>query len=287
MSWVAIPEALGDDPRLDDLGDAALAAIVRMYCYASKHETDGVITPTRAAKLASPEAIEGLRKVGIIVVGDHGVRIVDFLRHNLCHEQREHNREKAAERVRRFRNASCNAVTPPVTNAVRNAVCNATDRTGPDRTEQRPERTGNQDHNRDPDPPSAGASASPPARARTKREIHPLRQEYLKDFHDAHKAATGGRVYEWTGRERAALDRYCSEIKPDVWKAACAAYSSRSVEWLFRNGQAPDLGSFYRNLNAFAAAAPTAPSGPVPGGMLDTAQRALANLKRMQSHGVA
>ncbi len=109
-------------------------------------------------------------------------------------------------------------------------------------------------------PTGAGAAApprsDPPTKPpRPKRAAHPNRQTYLADFHEAHKAASGGGTYSWSGRELVALDGCCADYPPDRWKAACASLAARRPEWLFRNGETPDLGAFRRNFNAFAAAA--------------------------------
>lgn len=285
MSWVAIPDSFGDDPRLIELGHEAFARLIRLWCYCGRHENDGIINKAVLLELIVEPIVERLVQRGFITIEGETARVVGFLDDNMSHQARQAQRDAArAAGILSGKSRREKTILERTNRSTDRSTSGRTPGPGPEPIlRQEPER--GESHN--PDPPSAGASASPPARTRTKREIHPLRQQYLEDFHEAHKAATGGRVYQWTGRDRAALDRYCAEIKPDVWKAACAAYSSRSVEWLFRNGQAPDLGSFYRNLNAFAASATPIANGPIPGGMLDTAQRALANLKRMQSHGVA
>ena len=231
MSWVAIPERLGDDPRLDDAGDGGLAALVRLYCYVSSHETDGLISRARAERIVSREMLSTLQRVGFLECDANSIRIVDFLVHNLSHERREHHRAESRKRVERFRksrgNASCNAVT----NAVSNVVSNATDR---DRTvqEQIPE-SGKTPPSADPSP-SAQEVQKPKPERKLATGDHP---ELIRLWEQLFEEATGSKPtinYSADGNNLKARLKTHTRAVIEARMRRC--FAERIPDWKWRDG---------------------------------------------------
>lgn len=278
MSWVAIPDSFGDEPRLIELGHEAFARLIRLWCYCGRHENDGIISTHVLNDIVPERIVERLVQRGFVSIEGESAKVVGFIDHNMSHAAREAQRNLA-------RAAGILSGKARREKSILERTSGSTERSTERSTSGRtpgpgPEQILRQEQ--DPDSPKGAAS---PARSKPKpkREPHPDRQKFLTEFHEAHKEASCGRVYQWTGRERGMLDRYCEEIRFDVWQTACAAYARRLPEWLFRNGQVPDLGAFYRNLNAFTIAAPSSSGAPQPGGILDTARRALERIKEMDN----
>lgn len=227
---MSAPLGLADHPDIIDLGSDFIVACYRAFDYCAAQRSDGRM-PRGIASRIFGALLADAKRIGLLVDGDNCLLLQQFLDTNLRAEQR--------------RDSSTDS----------SAVGSTDSPTGCKEKEKE-----NQKETKTMPPAGAGAAApprsTPPTKPpRQKRAAHPNRQAYLADFHEAHKAASGGGTYSWSGRELVALDGCCADYPPDRWKAACASLAARRPEWLFRNGETPDLGAFRRNFNAFAAAA--------------------------------
>lgn len=135
MPFLLIDETFPENPKIDELSDAAFRLHVTALCYAARNLTDGHITKsalkrcTKGARTSARRAHE-LTQSGCWEVhpdGDeHGWIIHDYLDWNRSRENILEQRKANAERQRRWREKHTAQPNPdPPSNAVSNAVSNA------------------------------------------------------------------------------------------------------------------------------------------------------------------
>lgn len=138
MSWVAIPDNLSDDPRALAMPVGARWALIRAFCYASRHETDGLI-----ATAAEEDVIGGhaaaLVAAGFATRNERGIWLVDFAECNLSHEQREARREGWRKRRAAWREKKGHGVTHDERHDERHAATGTGTGTGTEQNREREE----------------------------------------------------------------------------------------------------------------------------------------------------
>ena len=123
MTWVKLDDAFGDHPKILGLSDSAFRLHVLSLCYCARYLTDGNVP---SAFLRGHGAdVDELWHAGLWFQGDDGFEIHDYLAYNPSREDVRHERERVAERQRRFRgrtNAESNGSSNGKGNGVTNTV---------------------------------------------------------------------------------------------------------------------------------------------------------------------
>lgn len=112
MSWVRIDDAFDDNPKVEELSDAAFRLYVTTLCWCSRHSTDGHVTLTVAKKRGTLKAIRELLDANLWLEIPGGYEVNDYLAYNPSKAEVAARREAIGKRVRKHRgNGNCNAVT--------------------------------------------------------------------------------------------------------------------------------------------------------------------------------
>jgi hypothetical protein len=200
MSWVKLDDRFPENPKIDDLTDSAFRLHVTMLCRCARNETDGKIGDRAAKLLGTQKAIHELTEAGLWLPTVDGYEIKDYLKYNPSRAQLEAKRESTRERLKRYRDPECNAVTWDEDNDVTTGVRNAVTTPSPLPLSDLPPVSSHSQA--DPDQPEslshAGGGASKPTR---KKPMRPMPEGFaFADKHAAHAAKKG--YPDWWARNR-------------------------------------------------------------------------------------
>lgn len=110
MSWVRVDDKAWSHPKISNLSANGVRLWIFSLCWCNEHETDGVIPSTTLRLLkGTKRSAEELVSAGLWEATEKGWEIHDFLQFQPSRAQKNEQRAKTADRVKRFRNA----VTPP------------------------------------------------------------------------------------------------------------------------------------------------------------------------------
>lgn len=76
---IRITNTMPEHPKAEVLSDAAFRALIELWCWCSRQETDGQVIPARMAKVR-PKAKAELIAAGWVIPGDP-YRMHDYLKH--------------------------------------------------------------------------------------------------------------------------------------------------------------------------------------------------------------
>jgi hypothetical protein len=173
MTWVRIDDAFADNPKVEELSDAAFRLYVTILCWCSRHNTDGRVTGTVARKRGTDKTLAELVDAGLWLRNGSDYEVHDYLAYNPSKAEVSARREAVRVRVQKHRgNDNRNAVTAPsqhgsgnaVTDAVHNdvtaPVTNTDETTAIVRARDLPARPGPEER-RDLSPPSQNSADRP------------------------------------------------------------------------------------------------------------------------------
>lgn len=103
MTWTKISDEFYDDPDVEDAGNAAIGAFVRMLAYCNRQLTDGHVSAKRAKHIATKRELARLEEVGFIEPNGDGWNIPKFLDYNPSREKVLAERERSRERMAKLR----------------------------------------------------------------------------------------------------------------------------------------------------------------------------------------
>ncbi len=218
MTWVAIPDTFADDPRLTKLGFKAFKALVAMWSFSNRHETDGLVPTEHFAALYGQDTLDGLMRERFVAIDCLGVHLDGFLSCNFSHETREAQRVAGREagrlsgkarreksilnRTNRSANGSTIRRTPvpvpvPDTNTETGTGMNPISASAP--SAPMPESASREPKTRKPRPP---------------KPVHPRRAEVMVALDGIHEKATGFKINWSDGKNRAHADFFAASPYP-------------------------------------------------------------------------
>lgn len=103
MTWVKLEDGMPEHPKIVELNVHAKWALVELWCYAARHQTDGRVGDQAAKRIAKPKVISDLVGAGLIHRNGTGWVIHDWLDHNMSAADYAHRKEAEAERLRVYR----------------------------------------------------------------------------------------------------------------------------------------------------------------------------------------
>jgi len=121
MTWLTVDDNFADHPKVEALSDKAFRLHVSGLCYCAKHQTDGKVVASRAARLVgyTSKALTELLGAGVWHTSPDGFEIHDFLDWNPSKADVTKRRNASKERQRKHRESRVTeSVTEPVTNGV-------------------------------------------------------------------------------------------------------------------------------------------------------------------------
>lgn len=246
--WVAFPVDYPDDPRVIGTGRGGLLFLVRAFCYAGHHETDGFIPERMARQFGGSSVIKKLVKQQLLSSVDGGFYLKDFLAVNPTHERREALREDARKRMRQNRFEGSSREHP---DEVRTDV--PAKLRGPQGQGQIQEEINE---------PSADATGSTSSKKKA-RKTHENRGSVMDLFTRYFAEATGQKPSWRLKKNRGLADTLAGMGTLEEIEARLRrCYSDRKPDFLWNDGSVPDIGSFVANFDKFveqtASAAQTA-----------------------------
>lgn len=97
-TYVRIHDGMPDHPKVDGLSDAAFRLLVTLWCWCSRHLTDGAIPPAVWRKRADAAVRDELVEVGLVDVTEDGsVQMHDYTQHQRTAEEVQAIREARSE----------------------------------------------------------------------------------------------------------------------------------------------------------------------------------------------
>lgn len=102
MAWVKLDDNFPTNRKVVELGADAFRLYVEALCYCGSNLTDGHLTPSALRRLWEPDRATELVAAGLWLQVEDGYEVKDYLKYNPSREQVETEREKAAERKRRW-----------------------------------------------------------------------------------------------------------------------------------------------------------------------------------------
>ena len=106
MPWFRMDDKFHSHPKVIAAGNEAVGLFTRCGTYAAEHLTDGFIPEHVVLLYGSPALAETLVRSKLWRRARGGWRMPDYLDYNPSREQVLREREKTAERQRRYRNAT-------------------------------------------------------------------------------------------------------------------------------------------------------------------------------------
>lgn len=103
MSWLNVDDGMGDHPKADMAGNAALGLWLRLACYSARVQTDGVVSKLKAEQYGTQAEIRALLKSGLLERDKGGYRLHDYLDWNKSKAVIDAEREAARVRMDRLR----------------------------------------------------------------------------------------------------------------------------------------------------------------------------------------
>lgn len=81
-TFIQVHDGLPDHPKIEPLSDAAFRLLVELWCYCSRHLTDGEVSKAAWTKRGTPRARKELLDAGLaITTTEGGVLMHDYLQH--------------------------------------------------------------------------------------------------------------------------------------------------------------------------------------------------------------
>lgn len=110
-TYITVHDGMPDHPKVDGLSDPAFRLLVEMWCWCSRHLTDGVVPAVTWGKRGSVKARRELVDAGLADPDPDGtVRMHDYLEHQRSAEEVRELSEKRAEAGRKGGNSKARGV---------------------------------------------------------------------------------------------------------------------------------------------------------------------------------
>lgn len=93
-TYIKLHDGMPDHPKVDGLSDAAFRLLITMWCWCSRHLTDGYVPASTWTKRGTARARMELLDIGLAVPTDGGVRMHDYLQHQRSAAEVAELREK-------------------------------------------------------------------------------------------------------------------------------------------------------------------------------------------------
>lgn len=93
---IRVVNTMPEHPKVIGLSDAAFRALVELWCYCGRYETDGEVPTAYVTRTYKPRAIAELESAGLLLRGDV-VTMHDYLAHNRSSDEIESFRQSQAE----------------------------------------------------------------------------------------------------------------------------------------------------------------------------------------------
>lgn len=99
MPWLNVDDKMGEHPKADQAGNAALGLWLRLATYCARMETDGRVSKTKAAQYGTPAELRALIKAGLVERTRDGYQLHDWTDWNRRKELLDKDREAARLRM--------------------------------------------------------------------------------------------------------------------------------------------------------------------------------------------
>jgi len=149
-TFIKVHDGMPDHPKIEPLSDAAFRLLITMWCWSSRHLTDGRIPEVSWSKRGTAKARAELVTAGLVVAEHGGYRMHDYLKHQRSAADVAELKEKRREAGKKGGQAKANALAlakqKPKQNASKHVAETETDTeelevsnsSGPPRRRERP-----------------------------------------------------------------------------------------------------------------------------------------------------
>lgn len=96
-TYIRLHDGMADHPKIDGLSDGAFRLLVSMWCWCSRHLTDGHVPAATWVKRGTPKARAELVESGMAILTDTGVFMHDYLEHQRSADEVRELKEKRRE----------------------------------------------------------------------------------------------------------------------------------------------------------------------------------------------
>lgn len=105
MTWAKLSDTFHDDPDVDELSLEAVGTFALMLSYCGRHETDGKLSPTRAAALArgKRKVVDELVTGRFLTESDGGFVVRSWLKYQPTKSELDEKRASWRDRQSRHR----------------------------------------------------------------------------------------------------------------------------------------------------------------------------------------
>jgi general stress protein YciG len=101
-TYITVHDGMPDHPKIDGLSDGAFRLLIELWCWCSRHLTDGRVPPATWGKRGTDAARDELVEANLAHLnGDGSVDMHDYLEHQRSAEEVADLREKRAEAGRK------------------------------------------------------------------------------------------------------------------------------------------------------------------------------------------
>lgn len=101
VTWTKLDDGFWSNPKVEDVGNEAAGAYVRMLSYCGQHLSDGRVKETAAKYITTARVLKKLTEFGFIERNGAGWVIPDYLDFNPSKEKVEAKRKARAEAGKR------------------------------------------------------------------------------------------------------------------------------------------------------------------------------------------
>jgi hypothetical protein len=165
-TYIKVHDGLYDHPKIEPLTDAAFRTLVGLWCWCSRHLTDGQVPAAIWAKRGSPKVRRELLAAGLVETTTDGVVMHDYLEHQRSAAQVEEIKE-----ARATAGAKGNHIRWHVRKGVHDPACPYCD--GPPAAPGRSQNGAAPDPPGHPEPDRAGIAEGSQVRSQTSRKSSP------------------------------------------------------------------------------------------------------------------
>lgn len=124
-TYIRVHDGMPDHPKIDGLSDAAFRLLVTMWCWCSRHLTDGVVPAGTWQKRGTSESRAELLMAGLAEERlDGAVLMHDYTDHQRTADEVRELREKRREAGSKGGKAKANALASAKANALADALAN-------------------------------------------------------------------------------------------------------------------------------------------------------------------
>jgi hypothetical protein len=106
VPWVKLDDSFWANPKVEDVGNEAAGAYVRMLSFCGQHLTDGHVKESAARYIATPRLLKKLEEHAFIERNGNGWVIPDYLDYNPTREKAKEKRKVRSEAGKRGGEAS-------------------------------------------------------------------------------------------------------------------------------------------------------------------------------------